>query len=93
VLWQLDRAAPDRARGRLFRVAAWVMVGLMWSIVLDVGLLRTVTAPFFGLRVVHGVWLLRELCCWWLISLLLGVVVCFLQDAPALAGWRRRVAD
>jgi hypothetical protein len=84
-LWHLESGAR-------FRRASWVVVALLWSAFFQTGLVRALTEPFAGLRVVTVLWLLRELCWWWLTGLLLGVILCFLRDAPVFQGWRLRAA-
>ena len=91
-LWELERGAPTRALGARFRLASRVVVGLQWSTFFQMGLVRITTEPLVGLRVVAGIWVLRELLWWWLVSLFVSIILCFLCDAPVLAGWRPRVA-
>lgn len=93
-LWALGRDAGDRAVGRRMRFAARVVVGLFWSGFYDAASQRLVAA-WFGRYdgkplVVLLFWAVRELLWWWLIGLLVGIVLCFVWDAPILVRLRGR---
>ena len=93
-LWALKRGAKDRALSERFRFAPWVVVGLLWSGFARVGSRRFAT-EWLGEQgqfpTLFGVWMVRELAWWWLVSLLVSITFCFLWDAPLLARLRRRL--
>jgi hypothetical protein len=92
-LWALERGARNRAIGKRFRFAAWVVVGLLWSEFFRATARSLAVAWFSGnaeALIQIGVWVLHELLWWWLVSLLLSFSLCFLWDAPIMLWLRRR---
>lgn len=91
-LWALERRAKDRTLGQRFRLVSWVVVGVLWSNFFWVAAEMFATTWLGGhgkFTILLSIWLLRELCWWWLASLLVSFTLCFLWDAPVLAGLRR----
>lgn len=81
-LWEMARNARDPAVGARLRLASWVVTGLLCALFVQFGLAMSLTRWPEGMLGVLGVWLLREACWWWLISMLLSIIICFLWDAP-----------
>jgi hypothetical protein len=76
--------------------ASVVIVLLMWGECFRLALYSALEQPGVFEGLAGGVeilfWLLRELCWWWTVSIMLAVLADFLQNSPALRGALLRAA-
>ncbi len=71
----------------LFRGTAWAILLVMWAIPLRRALAVMVGGsafPIHGSLFLYGAWFVNELAWWWIVSVLLGVLVRFVFDSPAV---------
>jgi len=95
-LWALQRGADLRPHQHRFRFASWLVIALLWSECLRYWAVRAGVFWFGGAGEVPAhlwVWAMREFCWWWLVSLLICIVLCFVWDAPLAIVLRKRLAS
>ena len=71
----------------LFRGTAWAILLVMWAIPLRRALAEMVGGsafPIHGSLFLYGAWFVNELAWWWIVSVMLGVLVRFVFDSPAI---------
>jgi|SRR5580658_69684 hypothetical protein len=96
-LFALATAPFPGATRRLFRTTAAMVLALMWGLTLQqlVARLSGGTArPMGGSAAMNIYWIGHELAWWWVVSVLLAILFCFVAQSPvwpALAGLSRRL--
>lgn len=77
--------ATGRKRRRLFQVSLGVVLAVMWGLALQqlVAVLSGGSpSPMAGSIAIYLYWLAHELAWWWIVSLFLGVLFCFVMQSP-----------
>jgi hypothetical protein len=90
--------APEPGPGRhLFRIAGGLILCLLWGLSLQqlvAWLSGGTDSPMGGSAAMNLYWILHEIAWWWVIAVLLGVLFCFVAEAPLWRSlpWRRAQA-
>ena len=87
-LLALSARAPTRAVRVLFRVTTVAVLFVMWGIAIQqivTGLSGGSSDPIGGSVAAYVYWIVRELSWWWIVSVFVGVLACFVAES---AVWR-----
>jgi hypothetical protein len=87
-LLALSARAPTRAVRVLFRVTTVAVLFVMWGIAIQqivTGLSGGSSDPIGGSVAAYVYWIIRELSWWWIVSVFVGVLACFVAESGV---WR-----